>query len=258
MEIIDTTMDNIHQLGVCGYKSMKRPGFPEKIGWLEERFREGLIIKSLWSEETGTQGMIEYVPGNRSWRPICAEKYMVIHCLFVGFRKEYKKRGYASQMVEACMNDARSAGLSGVAVITRKGSFMVGRELFEKMGFESADKAAPDFELMAMRFEKGMALPRFTGGWDEKAAQYGDGLTVIRAFQCPYTVKNVNEIVAEATGTFGLNPKVVTLTTPEEVRNMPSPFGSFCIVYNGKRIAEHPISKGRFVNIMNKLAGNPK
>ena len=90
IHIIDTTSDNIHDYGVCGYKSMKRPGYPEKVAWLEDRFKEGLKIKTLYSEEDGTQGMIEYLPGECCWRPVEADGYLFIHCLFVGFKKKYK------------------------------------------------------------------------------------------------------------------------------------------------------------------------
>jgi hypothetical protein len=31
--------------------------------WVKERFKEGLIIKTLYSVEDGAQGMIEFIPG---------------------------------------------------------------------------------------------------------------------------------------------------------------------------------------------------
>ena len=63
IEIIDTNADNILEYGVCGYKSIKREGYPEKIEWLKDRFPEGMKIKTLYSDKGGTQGMIEYIPG---------------------------------------------------------------------------------------------------------------------------------------------------------------------------------------------------
>ncbi len=94
ISIIDTTIDNISKYGVCGYKNIKREGFPEKFEWLKTRFPEGLKIKTLYSEKNGTQGMIEYIPGEFCWRPVEANNYMFIHCLFVGFKKfyQYSKR----------------------------------------------------------------------------------------------------------------------------------------------------------------------
>ena len=48
-EIIDTNADNILECGVCGYKDIKRAGYPEKIEWLKDRFPEGMKIKTLYS-----------------------------------------------------------------------------------------------------------------------------------------------------------------------------------------------------------------
>ena len=60
IKIIDTNANNILEYGVCGYKDIKRPGYPEKIEWLKDRFREGLKVKTLYSVKDGTQGMLEY------------------------------------------------------------------------------------------------------------------------------------------------------------------------------------------------------
>lgn len=79
--------------------------------------------------------------------------------------------------------------MHGVAVVTRKGPFMAGKELFIKNGFEVVDKALPDFELLVKKFNKNAPTPKFKGEWEERLSQYGKGLTIIRADQCPYTVK---------------------------------------------------------------------
>ena len=78
------------------------------------------------SPQGGYQGMIEYIPGEFAHRPVIARGFMFIHCIFVGFRKECKGRGLASSLIEACINDAKSQEMNGVAVVTRKGSFMAG------------------------------------------------------------------------------------------------------------------------------------
>ena len=66
VEIIDTNTDNILEYGVCRYKDIKRAGYLEKIGWLRQRFLEGMKIKILYSDKDGTQGMIEYPAPFRS------------------------------------------------------------------------------------------------------------------------------------------------------------------------------------------------
>jgi len=47
IEIVDTNAGNILKYGVCGYKNIKRAGYPEKIEWLKDRFPEGMKIKTL-------------------------------------------------------------------------------------------------------------------------------------------------------------------------------------------------------------------
>ena len=108
IDIVDTNSDNILEYGVCGYKDIKRAGYPEKIEWLKDRFKEGLKIKTLYSGKDGTQGMIEYLPGEYCWRPVEANGYMFIHCIFSGFKNVYKGKGYGSLLVDECIKDART------------------------------------------------------------------------------------------------------------------------------------------------------
>jgi len=256
IRIIDLDTESILEYGICGYKNIKRPGFPEKLEWFDARIKEGLRVKILVSESGGNQGMIEYIPGKFAWRPVDARGYMFIHCLFVGFKREYKGKGYASLLLDACIQDAKKENLYGVSVITRQGAFMVGRELFIKNGFEVVDSAPSDFELLVKKIDSTAPDPKFVGDWDHKLEKFGKGLTIIRAYQCPYTVKNVNEISEVAEKQYGITPNIVTLKTSEEAQKSPCPFGIFCVVYNGNIIAEHPISSRRFINIMNGIEKN--
>jgi hypothetical protein len=253
IEIVDTTDENIRDYGICGYNNIKRPGYSEKIEWLKDRYAEGMRIKTLYSDKGGTQGMVEYIPGEYCWRPVDAKGYMFVHCIFVGFKREYKQKGYATLLLNECIEDAQKENMYGVAATTRKGPFMAGKDLFEKNGFTVVDRADPDFELLARKFDDSAPPPKFKGNWEERVAPYRDGLTIIRADQCPYTVKNVREIVEAARNECGIDPEVVDLKSHEEAQQSPSPFGTFCIVYNGKVLAHHPISKTRFMNIMKKL-----
>ncbi len=252
IKIIDTNPDNVQEFGVCGYKSMKKPGMPEKYDWLKKHFADGIKIKTLYSEEDGTQGMIEYIPGEYCWRPVEAKGYLFIHCLFVGFKKVYKAKGYGTLLLNECIKDAKAQDLNGVAVVTRKGSFMADKTLFLKNDFVVVEKAKPDFELLVLKLKDSAVNPKFKGNWDEKLTQYAKGLTIIRADQCPYTIKNVQEICQTAEQEFNLKANVIDLQSCQEAQNSPCPFGTFCIVYNGKIVAEHMVSNARFKNIMNK------
>lgn len=252
VEIIDANSDNILNYGVCGYRNIKRAGYPEKISWLKDRFLEGMKLKILHSYSDGTQGMIEYLPGEHCWRPVDADGYLFIHCVFVGFKKEYKRKGYASLLLDECIKDARGENMNGVAVVTRKGPFMVGKDIFLKNGFEVVDFAPPDFDLLVKKFNEGAPNPKFKKGMEKKLEKYDKGLTIFRADQCPYTVKNVNEIKETAIKKYGIKPKVIDLKNSKEAKKNPCAFGTFGIIYNGKIVAHHPISDTRFQNIMNK------
>ncbi|MCP3874608.1 MAG: GNAT family N-acetyltransferase [Desulfobacteraceae bacterium] len=253
IEIIDTNNDNILKYGICGYKNIKRAGFPEKIEWMKKRFAEGLKIKTLYSAEGGTQGMIEYISGEYCWRPVEATGYTFIHCIFSGFKRTFKNKGYGSRLLDECLKDAKKEKTYGVAVVTRKGSFMVDSRIFLKHGFEVVDTASPDFALLVKKFNKASPVPKFKSNWGERLEKYNNGLTIIRADQCPYSVKNVNEISKTAKEEFGVKPNVISLNNCKEAQNSPCAFGTFCIILNGKIVAWHPISNGRFRNIMNKI-----
>jgi GNAT superfamily N-acetyltransferase len=253
VEIIDTTVDNILNYGVCGYKNINKAGYPEKIAWLKDRFSEGLKIKTVHSIKDGTQGMIEYIPGEYCWRPVEADKYMFIHCIFVGFKHAYKGKGYGSLLLQSAVEDAKSSNMLGIATVTRNGSFMAGKDLFIKNNFTVVDRAPPDFELVVYKFNQKAPSPKFKDDMEQQSRKYGKGITIIRANQCPYTVKNVREISETAEKSYGITPTLIELKSYKEAQNGPCAFGSFCILYNGTVIAYHPISNKRFTNIMNKM-----
>jgi GNAT superfamily N-acetyltransferase len=254
VQIIDITPDNIADYGVCGYKDVhKHKELRNKIEWFSEYYAKGLRIKGLLLENGGYQGMLEYIPGKYAHRPVQAIGYMFIHCIFVGFKKEFKGKGYASALIDECIADAKNQQMLGVAVITRKGSFMANSKIFLKKGFEIIDKAKPDFELLAYKFDKESINPDFKFDILNNLDDYKRGLTIIRSSQCPYTEKNVNAIIETAEKKFKLKTNLIDIQDSESAQRTPNPFGTFCIMYNGEVISYHPISNARFTNIMTKI-----
>jgi predicted GNAT family acetyltransferase len=253
--IIDLTPETIADYGVCGYKDTKKHlELRRKIDWFTQYYPKGLRIKALVSKTGGYQGMLEYIPGEYAHRPVKADGYMFIHCIFVGFKSQFKGKGYASAMLDVCIKEAKEAGLQGVAVVTRKGPFMAKKDIFLKKGFLQVDAAKPDFELLALKFSPDAADPKFAV---PKLGDHMEGLTVIRSPQCPYSVKNVDEILQTAKE-MGLKTKLVDLTNHELAQKSPCAFGTFCVVYNGEIISHHPISNTRFENILKKkLSAKP-
>ena len=77
------------------------------------------------------------------------------------------------------------------------------------------------------------------------------GLTILAADQCPMVPKCVDEI-AEAARTLGLEPKVIRVRSAKASRELPTPYGMFSIIYDGRLIVERPVGATRFTNIMLK------
>ena len=254
IQIIDLTPENISYYGVCGYKDVKKhKELRNKIEWFNEYYSKGLRIKAAISVRGEYQGMLEYIPGRFAHRPVNAENYMFIHCIFVGFKNEFKGKGYASRLVDECIKDAKEEKMSGVAVVTRKGAFMADNAIFLKKRFKVVDKAQPDFELLVYKFNPQSEDPCFRSDVLNNLNEYKDGLTVIRSAQCPYTEKNVNAILQTAKNKFKLTTRLIDLKDSLSAQNIPCAFGTFCLIYNGKIISHHPISNKRFENIMNKI-----
>lgn len=244
--IIDTHAGNIGGCGLCGNKNAKNLGHRRKVRWLKERYAEGLRYKTLRSEKFGDVGMIEYAPGRQAWRPVEANGYMVIHCLMV--TRKHQRQGLGSLLLESCLDDAKKSGCFGVAVVTSADSFMAGSEFFVKAGFRVVN-AIPPYELLVKKFDRSAPDPRFIVEKERLLTRHKKGLTILAADQCPYVAKSVERIAA-ASKSLGFEPKLVRVRTAQASRELPTPYGVFCILCHGKVVAERPISATRFLSIM--------
>ncbi len=255
VQIIDLTPENIADYGVCGYKDLKKHlELRKKIEWFNEYYPKGLRIKVLCSKKGGYQGMLEYLPGEYAHRPVEAQGYLFIQCIFTGFKNEFKGKGYGSALIDECIKEAKDKKMLGVAVVTSKGSFMVHNEIFFKKGFQIVDSAEPDFDLLVKKFDEKSKNPKFKSNMTASLKKYDQGLTVIRSAQCPYTERNVKAIIESSKNKFKIKTNLINLKDAAAVQNTPCAFGSFCLIYNGEIISHHPISNTRFENIMKRKA----
>lgn len=227
--------DTAAEHGFFCYKSKpKEEGYRRKLDWLERRFAEGLQIKMIY-EEGRSVGFIEYIPAESAWRPIQAPGYLIVHCLWVVGRA--KKKGYASRLLNLCVDDARTMGKHGVAALTKKGGHLVGKKIFLKHEFKVIDEAAPAFSLVATSFDDA-PLPALPQNWTERQARYGEGLTVVYADQCPYFTNAVQQTL-DVAAEMGIQPRrAVELTSAQEVQaQAPCPYGTYGIVLNGRLLS---------------------
>jgi hypothetical protein len=251
VKIIDTNGENIHKYGFCGYSNSKNEGHIAKSEWLKKRYKEGLRFRILHSESHGSVGMIEYIPGEYCWRAVKADGYMFVHCIMI-YSKKYKGKGYGAELLKHPIADSKKAGMLGVAVMTSAGTWMADRDLFLAHGFELIDSAPLRFDLLALKFKKSAPLPALNRTEEESLEGYKNGLTILWSDQCPYTRKSVAD-VTETAESLGIVPKLVEIKDYKDAQKMPNPYGTYCMMYNGKLIADHPVSRARFLNIMKKV-----
>ncbi len=219
---------------------------------MRDNAKFGLRAKTILAPDGRPGGYIEYVPGEFAWRGVAAPGYMFIHCVWVHGRQNQRK-GWGSILVRACLDEAKEAGMSGAAVIVREGPWMADRRLFLANGFEPVDTVPPDYELLANKFNPSADAPSFRKNSPRKTGQYSHGLTLIRSSQCPYIAKFASEIVETAENEYHLKPRIVHLKSCKDAQNAPTPYAVFSLIYNGQVLADHPISRTRFRNIMNGL-----
>ena len=232
--LIDVSAANIDRTGFfCLMSRRKSEGYARKLAWVKARLAEGMRLKLC---ELPDRGFVEYIPGEYAWRAVRADGYMVIHCLWVVGRS--KGRGLGTALLEACLADAKRAGMRGVAILTSEGTWLAGRRFFERRGFEAVDAAPSSFSLMVRKFGRHPS-PSIVGGFEGKARALGPGLTIVRTDQCPY---NVGAIAAAraAAASAGIESRLLELTSREDVlRLSPSPYGTFGLVLDGRLLSFH-------------------
>jgi L-amino acid N-acyltransferase YncA len=246
--ITTVTKDNIDEHGMFCLGNKKAEGFTAKYDWLEKRFKEGLVIKLVKDENGKNESFIEYIPGEYAWRTVNAENYMFIHCVY-STKKEIRNKGNVSLLINECIDEADAKGMAGVAVITSDGAWLADRQIFEKNGFKEIATAPPYFQLMVKKLKEGK-LPSFNEGWNKRLKKF-KGMNIIYSNQCPYHIKSAYEI-SEYCAQFGIDVNIKEITTAKQAQKAPTPFGAFWIVYEGKLVADHYVSKGRMKNILSR------
>ena len=152
--------------------------------------------------------------------------------------------------MKSCLEDAKKSRCRGVAVVTSSDALMVRRDFFIQAGFVPVD-SFPPYELLVKKLKATAPDPRFIVDRERVPKKYKKGLTILAADQCPYIVKTV-ERISQAAQALELKPRVVRIRNAKASRGLPTPYGVFSIIHNGKLLVERPISATTFTNIMLK------
>jgi hypothetical protein len=246
ISLVKVGPENLAECGIGCLTDPKHPGFQPKVKWLRQRFAEGLRFLLFRDGAHRPLGFLEYVPGEYAWRPVDARGWLFVHCLWV-YPRGQKVGGLGGLLLEACLEEARLDRAIGVAAVVSDGPWMAGPEVFLKNGFRPVS-VADRFQLVVHRLRAGPE-PRFRK-LDSKLAK-SKGLHLLHCAQCPMLPRSVNE-VSEMAAEHGLKLKVTLLKSAREAQNAPSYYGVFNLLWNGRLLADHYVSKGRFKNLLRR------
>ena len=240
--------ENLAECGIGCIANPNHVGHGPKVDWLQRRFDEGLRFFLFRDEGGKPLAFLEYAPGEFAWRPVHAEGWLFVHCLWV-YSSGQKVGGLGGRLIRACLEEAEETGALGVAAMVSEGPWMAGRKVFLKQGFERV--AEEDrFELVARRLREGGELPRFRD-IAENRERY-PGLHVVYAAQCPMLPKSVEDL-REVAAAEGLALNVTVIQNSKEAHEAPSCYGVFSLLWNHRLLSDHYVSKARFRNILKTL-----
>lgn len=233
MKIITIDKTNIDQEHICcaiGNDKANQNRAQTKKDWMKHEFDNGLVFKRF--DQIG-KIFIEYVPVEKTWKPIQGKNYMAINCLWVS--GQFKGKGLSTQLLDECIADAKLQGKDGVVVVssTKIKPFLTDKKFYLKHGFEIVDTAPPYFELLALKFNEKAEHPRFSDNAKRGRCANKDGFTFIYSNQCPFMEEYV-ALLTEVTKRNGMAYKVYKFRSYEEAQEMGSPFGTFGIYFNGE------------------------
>lgn len=237
IEIVELDEKNLdHQGCYCLRSKPNSTGYINKNDWLKGNFSEGLkYIKII--ENSKPAGFIEYAPIEKSSRVVYGENYLVIHCLWVNITG----KGYASLLINKCIQDAKEQSKDGVIVITNPDtSWTTSKDVFVKNDFIEVDHAPHGFELLVNKFGTS-PNPYFPKDWDERLEPFID-LTILRTQQCPFVDISTDNVVNGA-NKLGINAKIIDIKNREELlRLSPTPYGIYGVVYKKKLVSFHRLT----------------
>ncbi len=249
MAFITLNKNNIDSEHICCAISDKKGEtcVSSKKAWLKERLDDGLVFTKL--DQRG-KVFIEYIPAEKAWCPIIADGYMHINCFWVS--GQFKGQGYANQLLEQCILDAKSKGKCGITVLSskKKMAFLSDPGYLKHKGFVAADTAEPYYELLYLPFDENVPVPKFKDyAKDGKTSE--NGMVLYYTNQCPHTAKYA-PIIKEIAEQHGAAVVLHKIETTEQAQNAPAPFTTYSFFYNGEFVTNEILSEKKFEKFLSE------
>lgn len=248
MNYIKLTLENLEKEHICCAISNNNDiQAASKKAWLQERIKEGLVF--LKSAERG-KCFIEYIPAENAWCPIVADGYMHINCFWVS--GSFKGHGYANDLLNACIADAKAQGKHGIAVIStsKKQPFLSDPKYLSYKGFKVADRANPNFTLMYLPFGDSAPVPQFKETAKNPHIEKR-GVVVFYTHGCPFPAKYV-PIVEKVAKDRGIPFESILIDGKEKAQNAPVAWTNYAVFMNGEYITNEILNEKKFLDLFVK------
>lgn len=243
MNYIQITEENLEKEHICcAIAGSKDPQVVAKKAWLRERLQEGLVF--LKGDVRG-KCFIEYLPAEFAWVPMEAAGYMHINCFWVS--GACKGHGYANELLERCIADAKKKGMAGLTVISspKKKPFLSDPGYLTYKGFLPADTAEPHFALLYLPFTENAAVPHFRD-CGKKPKCTAPGFTAYYTNGCPYPAKYV-PILQRCAEENQVPFTAIPIVSREQAQNAPAVWTNFALFYDGAYVTNEIPSEKKFL-----------
>lgn len=228
-EFINLTTENLTSEHLCCIIRTRKPhpGVEAKRAWLLKRLEEGHVFRKLNKKAVV---FIEYAPLEKAWVPIVGENYLYIYCLWV--TGEEKGKGYAKELMEYCLADAKSKGKSGVCMLgsQRQKAWLSDQSFAKKYGFEVVETTESGYELLALSFDG--TIPHFSQSAKKEKIENQE-LTIYYDDQCPFIHQYIN-MIKEYCRSQNQPVSFIYVDTLEKAKELPCPFNNWAIFYKGQ------------------------
>ena len=242
---INLNLENIDKEHICCAIGDKKHqiGVDTKKEWLKNRIQEGHVFRKL-----DAQGKIfvEYAPLEYAWVPINGNNFIYIYCLWVA--GSFKGNGYAKELLEYVIEEAKKNGKNGVCVISskKKKTFLSEKSFFEHYGFKVVD-TINDYELLSLSFNK--EQPSFNECAKKMEIDSKD-FTIYYSPECPYTVNCINEITSYANN-HNIKINIIKIDSLASAKNVPCVFNNWANFKDGHFVSNTLLNKNSFEKLVN-------
>ncbi|MDL2253021.1 YoaP domain-containing protein [Ruminococcaceae bacterium OttesenSCG-928-I18] len=241
LEVGPQNLDGEHLCCAMGTDKDSKACTLTKKDWVKSVYPQGYRF---WKLPVKGKAFLEAIPAEAAWCPIQAPGWLFLDCFWVS--GSGKGRGYGLQLLDHAIQYAQQQGFLGLVALAgdKKRAFLSEGGFYKKAGFVLADTAPPYYELLALPLRDEIPSPSFLpcakAGTDSSS-----GFLLYYSCHCPYTSKYVPLLQAEAEA-LNIPFQAVKLECADDAQNVPNPFPTFALFFNGSFLTNEILSVNKF------------